>query len=173
MKRLLLLGVVSFLCCVSNAQLLSWTPLFPTENDPSQTLVITVDATKGNKGLLNYTPTSDVYVHIGVITNFSTTPNDWKHVLNYGVPSSQVFNTPIPQLQASYLGNNKWTYTITGSLRSFFGLTDPTETIQKIAILFRNGNGTSAQRNADGSDMYVPIYTSNLAIRIDQPLRQP
>lgn len=166
MKRLLLLGVVSFLCCVSNAQLLSWTPLFPTENDPSQTLVITVDATKGNKGLLNYTPTSDVYVHIGVITNKSTSSTNWLYV------PFQWGTTPAAA-NATYAGNNKWTYTITGSLRSFFSITDPTETIQKIAILFRNGSGSLKQANADGSDMYVPIYTSNLAVRIDQPAKQP
>ncbi|MGZ4019696.1 MAG: alpha-amylase family glycosyl hydrolase, partial [Flavisolibacter sp.] len=68
---------------------------------------------------------------------------------------------------------NKWKFTITGSLRSFFGITDPNETILKIAILFRNGTGSQAQRNADASDMYVPVYGSSLAVRIDQPPTQP
>jgi 1,4-alpha-glucan branching enzyme len=74
---------------------------------------------------------------------------------------------------ASYSSNNKWTYTINGSLRSFFNVTDPTEIIQKVAILFRSGNGSKAQRNADGSNMYIPVYTSDLAVRLLQPPREP
>src|SRR4030095_16884027 len=103
--------------------------------DAATNVVITVDATKGNQGLLNYTPTTDVYVHIGVITNKSTTPTDWQHSLF-------TWATTTAAAQCVYLGNNKWQYTISGGLRTFFGVTDPTEHIQKIAILFRNGNGS-------------------------------
>src|SRR5206468_10564426 len=107
--------------------------------DGLQTLVITMDATKGNQGLNNYTPTTDVYVHIGVITNFSTGPSNWLHVpFSWGTTPSAA--------QCVYLGNNNWKYTINGSLRTFIGLTDPSEHIQKIAILFRNGSGSQAQR---------------------------
>ncbi|MBI1781334.1 MAG: T9SS type A sorting domain-containing protein, partial [Sphingobacteriales bacterium] len=55
---------------------------------------------------------------------------------------------------------------------SFFNITNTAEHIQKIAILFRSGNGSKVQRNADASDMYIPVYTSGqLAVRIDTPLR--
>ncbi len=167
MKRLLLLLIAT--CCgvLTYAQLLSWTPPFPTENDASQTLVITVDAAKGNQGLLNYTPTTDVYVHTGIITNLSTSSSDWKYV-----KFNQNFNQPNAQLQATYTGNNKWQFTITGSLKTYYGV-PAGETIQKIAILFRNGNGSTVQRNIDASDMYIPIYTSSLAVRLTQPLSQP
>ncbi|HEU4633893.1 MAG TPA: alpha-amylase family glycosyl hydrolase, partial [Flavisolibacter sp.] len=168
MKRLLLLGMAVTACFITHAQLLGWTPLFPKENDAAQNLVITVDAARGNSGLLNYTPTTDVYVHVGVITNFSTSKEDWKHV-----KFNQNFNQPNAALQATYIGNNKWQFTIAGSLRTYFGVTDATETIQKIAILFRNGNGSKKQANADNSDMYIPVYTDNLALRIDQPATQP
>lgn len=148
------------------AQLLSWTPGFPVENDISTNVVITMDATKGNLGLLNYTPTSNVYVHIGVITNLSTDSTNWRHVpFTWGTTPSQA--------QCIYSGSNKWQYTITGGLRTFFGMTDTSEHILKIAILFRNGNGSRAQRNTNGSDMFVPVYNSNLAVRIDQPYIQP
>src|SRR5260370_24009117 len=60
-----------------NAQLLSWTPDFEKDAD---NITITVDATKGNQGLVGYTPVSDVYVHVGVITNLSTSPTDWRYV---------------------------------------------------------------------------------------------
>jgi 1,4-alpha-glucan branching enzyme len=166
MKRMLLLAIATAAVFIVHAQLLTWTPPFPKENDPSQTLVITMDATKGNLGLQNYTPVTDVYVHIGVITNLSTSGSDWKH-------SVFTWGTTTTAANAPSAGTNKWKYTITGSLRTFFGITDPNETILKIAILFRNGSGASAQRNADQSDMYIPIYGSNLAVRIDQPATQP
>jgi 1,4-alpha-glucan branching enzyme len=163
---MLLLAIATAAVFIANAQLLTWTPPFPKENDPSQTLVITMDATKGNQGLLNYTPVTDVYVHIGVITNLSTSSSNWKYApFTWGLTT--------PAANAPSAGSNKWKFTITGSLRTFFGITDPNETIQKIAILFRNGNGNSAQRNADQSDMYIPVYGSSLAVRIDQPPTQP
>lgn len=166
MKRMLLLGIMAVIGLVVDAQLLTWSPPFPKENDPSQTLVITVEAAKGNQGLLNYTPSGDVYVHIGVITNKSSNSDDWKYVpFTWGT-------TPATG-NAVYIGNNKWTYTINGSLKSFFGITDATETILKLAILFRSGNGARAQRNADGSNMYVPVYTTDLAVRLSQPPREP
>ena len=156
-----------FLTCLVTAksQLLTWSPDFIQEvSDP---VTITVDAAKGNQGLKDYIPTSDVYVHTGVITTFSTSSSDWKHV------KYSSFNTPSPTVQTAYLGNNKWQFTITGGLRSFYGLTDASEKIQKIAILFRNGNGTKKQANADGSDMYIPVYDAGLFVRLDQPFREP
>ncbi|KAA9042087.1 hypothetical protein FW778_08735 [Ginsengibacter hankyongi] len=103
---LLLFGFQSF------SQLLSWSPGFIQES--STPVVITVDATKGNHGLLNYTPVSDVYLHIGVITNLSTGASDWKYV-------SSVWATTNPLFQATSLGGNRWSYTITGGLRSYDG----------------------------------------------------
>src|ERR1051325_5948956 len=167
MKKISSLLFFLFTICTTRAQLLSWTPSFPSENDVATNIVITLDATKGNQGLLNYTPATDVYVHIGVITNKSTTQSDWQYV------KFTNFNIPYAQAQCTYAGNNQWQYTITGGLRSYFGITDVTEHIFKIAILFRNGNGTKAQRNADNSDMYIPVYDNTVAVRFTDPLFQP
>jgi hypothetical protein len=164
MKKTLLACLIILYSCQSFSQLLSTSPNFPQES--STPLVITMDAAKGNHALLNYTPVSDVYVHIGVITNMSTSSSDWRYV-------TSVWGTTNPTFQATSLGSNKWSYTITGGLRSFFGLVNPAETIQKIAILFRSGNGTLKQANTDGTDMYIPIYTTSLAVRLSVPLSQP
>ncbi len=141
------------------SQLLSWTPAFATESaDP---FVITVDGTRGNKGLNGYNPT-DVYVHIGVITSLSTGPSDWKYV-------KTTWGSTDPTYRAQPLGSNKWSFTLNGGLRIWFGIVNPAETIKKIAILFRSGSGTLKQTNSDGSDMYIPIYTSTIAVRITSP----
>jgi 1,4-alpha-glucan branching enzyme len=148
------------------SQELSWTPDFIQET--SNGIVITVNANYGNKGLLNYTPTTDVYIHTGVITNLSTSSSDWKHVRS-------VWATTYTWERATYIGNNQWQFTIdtTGGLRAFYGMTDGTEHIQKIAILFRSGNGNIKQANADGSDMYIPVYGTGEYARIDNPFKQP
>src|SRR5581483_4522633 len=107
MKKYLLLPLL-LLALFSKAQLLTWTPDFIHES--SNPVSITMDANYGNKGLLNYTPTSDVYVHIGVITNKSTSSSDWKYV-------KFAWGTTNASAQCTYLGNNKWKYTISGGLR--------------------------------------------------------
>ncbi len=158
---LVLLIVTGF----ANAQLLSTSPAFIQENSTS--IVITADATKGNQGLKDYIPTTDVYVHMGLITNKSTSPSDWKYL-----PFTS-FTTATPGANCTYLGNNKWSFTINGGLRSYFGVTDPAESIKKIAILFRSGNGSKKLANADVSDMYITVYDASLNVRIDAPPSQP
>jgi len=148
----------------ANAQLLNWSPSFIKETD--NIIELTVDGSKGNADLNNYTPSNDVFVHIGAITNLSTGPADWKYV-------KFTWATTPPLANCTFLGNNKWKYTITGGLRNFFGITNANERVIRISILFRNGAGTKVQRNTDGSDMYVPVYDNAAYIRIDNPLRQP
>ena len=116
------------------SQLLSWTPAFIQENSP--TVEIICDATLGNKGLKDYATTSDVYVHIGCITTTSVNNNDWK-----GVPFTWATTNVLAK--ATYLGSNKWKFTITGGIRTFFNITNATEKILKIAILFRSGTSSS------------------------------
>jgi 1,4-alpha-glucan branching enzyme len=149
----------------ANSQLLTWSPDFIQES--SSPIDIIMDATKGNQGLKDYTPTTDLYVHIAVITSKSTSSSDWKYV------KFSNFSAPDPSVQATYVSANKWKFTITGGLRAFFGITDNTESILKIAILFRNGNGTKVQRNADASDMYIPVYAAGLNVRLTEPFKEP
>ena len=166
MKKALLLLAVSLAWLPLFSQLLSWSPQFLAES--SSPLEILVDGSKGNAAL-NFHNNTDVYIHTGVITNLSTSSTNWRYVK----PAN--FNTPEPSLAATWTGTfpYKWKYTITGGLRAFYGITNPAETILKIAILFRSGNGQKVQRNLDGSDMYIPIYSSVLAVKFTNPSLQP
>ncbi len=162
MKKILLL---LFTCSVAavDAQLLSVSPSFPLDN---ASVTITVDGAKGNRGLFNYLNPGDVYVHTGVITNLSANSSDWKYV-----KFSQNFNTPNAALQATYLGNNRYAFSI-ANIRSYYGV-PAGEIIKKIAILFRNGAGSLVQRNTDGSDMYLTVYDGALAGRFVLPPMEP
>ena len=166
MMRILLAVGAMVLNLSLHAQLLTWTPTFPKEDDPAQTLVITMDASKGNRGLFNHNP-NDVYVHLGAVTNLSN--GGWKQ------PDKFTWGTQPAAAKAQSLGNNRWQFTITGSLRSYFNITNSSETIIRIGILFRDGAGTDSkvQRNANGSDMYVPIYTNSLGLQVLEPPMQP
>ncbi|MCX8481828.1 MAG: alpha-amylase family glycosyl hydrolase, partial [Sediminibacterium sp.] len=145
-----------------NAQLLQWSPQFITES--SSNIVIIANANNGNKALLNFN--GDVFVHIGVITNKSTSNADWKHVpFTWGVANNAAKST--------YLNNNKWQFSINQNLRSFFNITDVSEKILKLAILFRSTDGNTKLANSDGSDMFIPIYDDNFSVRIDSPAFQP
>jgi hypothetical protein len=162
MKKLIMLLCVCSAFLGTQAQLLTWTPLFAKDND---NLVITVDAAKGNQGLLGHT--GNVYIHCGVITNLSTSPTDWKYSkFTWGSTEAAALATPA--------GTNKWTYTI-NNIRSFFGV-PAGETIKKVALLFRSGGCNAdckVQRNTDGSDMYITVYDNNLAVQFTEPPYQP
>ncbi len=149
----------------TNAQrLLNWSPEFPVDNS---TLVFTIDCTKGNQGLLNFEGgnSNNIYVHVGVITNLSTGPTDWKYV-------KFTWGTADPLAKATPLGNNKYQYTIT-NIRSFFGV-PAGESIKKVTAIFRNAPGTLKQVNSDNSDMYIPVYgNTEFAVRLNLPPFEP
>ena len=105
-------------------------------------------------------------MHIGVITSLSISSSNWKYVpVSWGVADNKVKCTKLP--------NNIWSFTITGGLRNFFGITNTAEIIQKIAVLFRDATGAQVMRNTDASDMYIPVYDNTFAVRIDSPITQP
>ena len=162
MRALLITLIVLCLAARCSAQLLSSVPAFPQDTG---SVAITVDCSKGNQGLYNYANTGDVYVHIGVITNLSANSSDWRY-------APFTWGTANPAAQATYLGNNEYRYTING-IRAFFGV-PAGETIRAVAILFRNGSGSQAQRNADGSDMFVTVYPAGaFAAKFVAPPFQP
>ncbi len=152
MRKLLILSVIAvFLQLGIHAQLLTWSPQFPADNS---TITITMDATKGNKGLQGFSGT--VYMHLGVITNLSANPTAWRYVPTTWGSTTAPTATPA--------GTNKWSFTINNP-RAYFnsaaGGVPAGETILRIALIFRNADGSLSQRNADGSDMYIPIYPAN------------
>jgi 1,4-alpha-glucan branching enzyme len=160
MKKILLLLLIVLMAFCSQAQLLSFTPNFPLDNS---NLVITMDATKGNKGLQGFA--GPVYVHIGAITNLSANSSAWRY-------APFTWGTTNAAAQATAAGTNKWTYTI-NNIRTFFNV-PVSETILRVAILFRDGAGNVKQTNIDGSDMYIPVYASGeFAVRFTSPAMQP
>ncbi len=149
--------------CDSQTALITTSPVFPIED---QAVTITFNAALGNQGLIGYTGT--VYAHTGVITNLSTSNSDWKHTIG-----TWGNNTIQPSL--TNVGTDLYQLTIS-NIRTFYSVTDPTETIEKMAFVFRSATATSGVwkegKNTDGSDILVEVYLNQLNVKILSPNSQ-
>ena len=133
------------------AQIVAITPSFATQNDQ---VTILYDATKGNKALMGQTV---VYAHTGVITNLSSSATSWKYVQgNWGTDDAKVKMTKV--------GANLFSLTYT--INTFYGVPS-SETVLKLAFVFRNQSGSIVGREADGTDIFVAIGSGAFQARFD------
>tara|TARA_R110002050_G_scaffold221441_1_gene357248 strand:+ start:13770 stop:16610 length:2841 start_codon:yes stop_codon:yes gene_type:complete len=154
MKKGLVFGLFLSLVHVTFGQVVRLDPVFATQSD---SVTIYFDASQGNAELNGSVP---IYIHTGVITNSSTSPTDWQHVQgNWGVHDAKVLMTSV--------GNN--IHKITILPQAFYQLS-ATDTVYSLAMVFRNGNGSKVGRNADGSDIFMPIYQQGFAANILSPI---
>jgi len=154
-KSLLALCLLAGVNYEVTGQVASSIPRFPSDTD---TVTIIFDATLGNGALTGVNP--PIYAHTGVITNLSTGPSDWRFVQGtWGVAS--------PTTLMTSLGNNK--YSISYVPRTFYSA-PAAQTILSLAFVFRNTAGSIVGREANGSDIYVPLYAAGqLHSRIFSP----
>ncbi len=134
-----------------NAQVISVDPALPNQSD---NVTITFDASEGNGALAGFGGT--VYAHTGVITNFSSSGNDWQHVQgNWGTDDANVRMTSI--------GNNQ--YTISYNINDFYGVSSG-ETVEQMAFVFRNVDGSIVGRAASGADIFTPVFPEGTALTV-------
>jgi glycosidase len=120
-------------------------PVFPNVDD---NVTICYNAAEGNGALAGVSP---VYAHMGVITDQSTSPNDWKYVATtWAVNDADAQMTPA--------GPNLWKKTI--NIRQFFGIPQ-NETVLQLAFVFRNADGSIVGRAAGGGDIFYDVYPEN------------
>lgn len=150
-NRILGIILLCFVVSSSKGQILTLDPAFATQNDQ---VTIYYDATKGNKALMGQ---SVVYAHTGVITNLSATPNSWKYVQG-------TWGTDDAKVKMTNLGNN--IFSITYHINSFYGV-PAGEKVLKLAFVFRNQSGSIVGREADGSDIFIPISDGTFQARFE------
>ncbi|MBM3434491.1 MAG: hypothetical protein FJX93_07035, partial [Bacteroidetes bacterium] len=119
----------------------------------SDTVTITYNSNQGNGVLAASNP---VFMHAGLITPASSGPSNWQNVQG-------VWGTSDSNVQMTSLGNglHRKTYVIS----SFYGLAAGA-TVNQLAFVFRNAAGTQVGRNADGSDIFYPVYNSNSPLEV-------
>lgn len=144
-------AVAVFISFFSIGQVVTLDPVFATQDDE---VTITYNAALGNGDLLNVVP---VYMHTGVILEGE---NGWQNVQgNWGTADNNVLMTPI--------GNNLHTKTI--NISDFYNL-GPDDVVVQLAFVFRNAGGTIVGREADGSDIFVDIFTNEFSAVITAPV---
>lgn len=89
---------------------------------------------------------SEVYAHTGVITDASTGDADWKHAPAWCDNSAKY--------KLTSAGSNTWTLTIS-SIQAYYGTT-ASETVKKLAFVFRTKDG-----GTQTSDLFVVLRSSS------------
>ncbi|MCJ7449724.1 MAG: alpha-amylase family glycosyl hydrolase [Bacteroidales bacterium] len=141
-----------------NGQVVTANPVFPIASDA---VVITFNADKGDMGLKDYSG-NDIYAHTGVITDKSTSGTDWKYVI-------ASWTTNLPKAKLTKVSANVYTLTISPSIREFYSVPS-TETIKKLAFVFRNSTGTRTGRDVSGADIFYDVSeTPVFEVMISQP----
>ncbi len=146
-KKLLLF--VALLCSVAlGSQAAIFETNYPLLQESSKDVKITFNAAEsGVAGLMDLS--TDLYAHIGVFTTKS--PSDWSHVVcNWGVNTDKNKFVRVAE--------NTYELSI-GDLRTYFGITDETETITDICVIARNAAGT-----VQTADNFIEVLKDGFAI---------
>jgi glycosidase len=163
LTRLILLFILSLgLQITGYAQIITTEPEFPTADD---SVTVFYDATKGTAGLKDFN--GDVYAHTGVITDQSTTNSDWKYVL-------ADFDENIPKAKMEQVDGeaNLYKLEITPDIREFYGVPEG-ETIEQMAFVFRNSDGSKEGKADGGADIFANVYENSFNVKLTQPAEPP
>lgn len=157
MRASLLLLLLSLCTATIHAQVVTTSPAIFTD---AGGVVVTFDASKGTGGLKDFT--GDIYAHTGVITSQSSGDGDWKYVVaDWGVN--------LPKAKLTRLSANSYTLTISPSVRQFYGV-PPSETIQKLAFVFRSADGSKEGKDDGGKDVFITVSQAGLSVKVVRPL---
>ncbi len=150
MRKYFSLIFIFFIAGFSYSQVTATFPQYPTQND---SIVVYLDATQpGAQELLNYSGT--VYAHTGVNSNIG----NWQHVIG-----SWGNNTTQPALIR--LGANLYQLKI-GYPRTFYSVTNPTEKINSLAMVFRSADGSKQTR----PDIFIDLYEPGITVVVNSPI---
>ena len=132
-------------------------PAIPIVGQP---VMITFDATQGTAGLKDYT--GDVYAHTGVITNLSSSGNDWKYVI-------AEWSVNVSKAKMTRVSANIYELQITPDIRSFYGV-PAGEQIKQMAFVFRSADGSKEGKATGGLNIYANVYEAGLNVAFSQPI---
>jgi glycosidase len=163
MKKLAFFISGLFFTLISWAQVTT-NPTFITQSACSFDIIY--DASAGSAGLKGLT--TGVYVHIGVITDKSTSSSDWKYVLTSWPTSAADAKANTAKNTLTNIGTNLWKLSIGPDIQTFLGVPS-TEKIKQIALVFRNADGTKTGKTASGGDILVNVYQAGLNVLFVNP----
>ena len=157
MRKTYLLTLIAVCMCALGVSAQVTTDPTPVQED-TKNLKIYFHADEGNKGLMGLNANTKVYAHTGLITNGSTSDSDWKYTI-------ADWNKDTEKAQMVYEGTNLWSLYI-GDIREFYGVTDMSVQIKKLAFVFRTSGGTKEGKTATGGDIFVNVVDPGLQIEL-------
>lgn len=155
-KYFTIFPVLLSLSVVCTAQIVWTEPAFPTVDDQ---VILYYNSALGNGEVQGVVP---VYIHTGVITSNSNGPSDWQNV-------QTSWGTADPNAVMNPEGNGVHSFDFNGVTLSEYYQLDPDETVESLAMVFRNSNGTLVGRNADGSDIFYEVSSGSFSTSIQTP----
>lgn len=163
MKRLFsFIAILTMFCGYGMSQIVTSSPILLQDKSQNVTLTYHADSPLGNGGLKGLTSATDIYAHIGVITNKSVNTSDWKYAPTWGDNKAKYKLTRVATD----------TYTLSlGDMRTYFGITDPSEKIEKLAMVFRSADKSKEGKTKAGGDIFVDVYPDGyqLLLQSDAP----
>jgi 1,4-alpha-glucan branching enzyme len=148
---------LAIVCLVSTqafSQVVTYTPNYVTAND---SITIIFNASQGNGALAG---ADSVWIHTGLITDRSTSTSDWHYKKRaYAFPDSAVLMTKI--------ATN--VFRIKFKVNSWYGF-NAQEKVRALAMVFRNRAGTQVGKNADGTDIFIPLFNTGFSAKFVNPI---
>ena len=163
---LMMLAVVAIAVQRPAAQIVTSSPLILQQSSSDIVLTFHSDSPLCNQVFANAPQSEEIYAHIGLITSKSTSGSDWKYTI-FPRPSSgnaQEANTDKNHLK--YISPNTYTLSI-GTIAGYFGITDPSETVKQIALVFRTADGRKECKTATGGDIYVDVMPEGFQMQFN------
>ena len=134
-----------------------WTePSFPTVEDQ---VTLYYNSALGNGDLQSVIP---IYIHTGVITSNSSGPSDWQNV-------QTSWGTSDPSAVMSPEGNGIHSFNFNGLTIADYYQLDVNESVESLAMVFRNANGSLVGRNADDSDIFYALSSGSFSTALLTP----
>lgn len=143
--------IIAMIAFAASAQIVTTSPSPLQESSASVT--ITYHADLGNQELMGLGANDAVYAHTGVLTNLSG--SDWAYAPSW-LNNDQKY-------KMRYVAPNTWVLSI-GNIRQYYGITNPNETVQKLAFVFRNATGSRVGKTATGGDIFVDVLPDGLQL---------
>ncbi len=134
----------------------------PSPFRDTDAVTLTFDATQGDAGLKDFA--DDVYIYTGVVTQ-SPTGTTWTRV------KSPSFNVPDPAAKMTRSAANPNRYTITYVPRTYYPGLTASESVYRLAMLFRSGDGTKSGRGP--GDIYIDVAQDAFNLRFTNPAGVP
>ena len=139
-------------------QIITWDPLYVTEDDA---ITVYYDASRGNAGLKGYT--GEVYAHTGIITSRSIAPYDWKYVKTGWGENTQ-------QTRLERIGPELYRLIIQPDIRTYYNIQSG-DSVLKLAFVFRSASSPFREgKTINEGDIFLPLRQS---VKIFSPEQQP